>query len=447
MAETKLQGEALNKFNVVTKMVYKNQAIFFLNAFWKEFESKATDKFAKGADAVFNFYQQFIEIDKRQWEEVNKKVWKQGWKESSALDEFFSHKFLEVLDKTMTAITFRNEFRKIDVNFDKRMALVEFLLFEYKQEVSTLMNRPQDENKEEIEKAQAKMAEVQKALEEVQAQLDEQKRAVAAQKEAERAAKEALDAQTAAENEAKSALAAQKQAEKAAHAAVEVNKKLQADAEAALVAQQAAEDQVRAAEAELRTAVEDLERQDAEHKGKLASLEKTSHDQSIGIVQRNKASNEFAQLKEKDPLPLRKAKITQEAALHRVEAERKTAEKATAKASEVKAKAEAARIAAEETARLAGIAREAAEEKAKQAEEARLAAEEEARKAEEARAAAEEQARVVEKAVQETQEKMAAAEAYLEEVKKKAGNQQGAIWWVGRELKEAKKFMPGYKKE
>jgi len=90
---------------------------------------------------------------------------------------------LEVLDKTMTAITFRNEFRKIDVNFDKRMALVEFLLFEYKQEVATLMARPQDENKEEIEKAQAKMAEVQKALEEVLAELEEQKKAVAAQKQ------------------------------------------------------------------------------------------------------------------------------------------------------------------------------------------------------------------------------------------------------------------------
>jgi hypothetical protein len=44
------------------------------------------------------------------------------------------------------------------------------------------------------------------------------------------------------------------------------------------------------------------------------------------MVQRNKAANELAQLKGEDPLPLRKAKITQEAALRKVEKERKITE-------------------------------------------------------------------------------------------------------------------------
>ncbi len=39
---------------------------------------------------------------------------------------------------------------------------------------------------------------------------------------------------------------------------------------------------------------------------------------------------ELAQLKQEDPLPLRKAKVTQEAALRKVEKERKAAEAATA---------------------------------------------------------------------------------------------------------------------
>eukprot|EP00034_Subulatomonas_tetraspora_P000052 GABW01000070.1.p1 GENE.GABW01000070.1~~GABW01000070.1.p1 ORF type:complete len:55 (-),score=12.36 GABW01000070.1:83-247(-) len=39
---------------------------------------------------------------------------------------------------------------------------------------------------------------------------------------------------------------------------------------------------------------------------------------NLGVVKRNRAANELAQLKDEDPLPLRKAKITQGAALRRV---------------------------------------------------------------------------------------------------------------------------------
>lgn len=31
---------------------------------------------------------------------------------------------------------------------------------------------------------------------------------------------------------------------------------------------------------------------------------------------------------------------------------------------------------------------------------------------------------------------------YLQEVKKKGGIAHGAIWWMERELKEAKKYLP-----
>ena len=48
-----------------------------------------------------------------------------------------------------------------------------------------------------------------------------------------------------------------------------------------------------------------------------------------GVVSRNKAKNELAQLKAEDPLPLRKARITLEAALKRAEKTRAPFEAAT----------------------------------------------------------------------------------------------------------------------
>jgi len=34
------------------------------------------------------------------------------------------------------------------------------------------------------------------------------------------------------------------------------------------------------------------------------------------------------------------------------------------------------------------------------------------------------------------------AEKYLQEVRSRPGGGQGALWWIDRELKEARKFMP-----
>jgi len=58
------------------------------------------------------------------------------------LDEFWSHKILETFGKPLTAIEFRQEFKKIDVNFDKRMSILEFLLHDNKQTAEELLKRP-----------------------------------------------------------------------------------------------------------------------------------------------------------------------------------------------------------------------------------------------------------------------------------------------------------------
>jgi hypothetical protein len=61
-----------------------------------------------------------------------------------------------------------------------------------------------------------------------------------------------------------------------------------------------------------------------------------------GLVQRNKAKNELAQHLAEDPLPLRKAKITQEAAVKKTERAAVAAEAAAQEAARAKEAAEAA---------------------------------------------------------------------------------------------------------
>ena len=53
------------------------------------------------------------------------------------------------------------------------------------------------------------------------------------------------------------------------------------------------------------------------YNGKIVELEKKSQEGSV--VQKSKAANELAQLKSEDPLPLRKAKITQTATVKKSE--------------------------------------------------------------------------------------------------------------------------------
>jgi DNA repair exonuclease SbcCD ATPase subunit len=86
----------------------------------------------------------------------------------SHLDEFTAHKFLEKHGETMTALELRNKLRTIDINNDKKMALLEYLLNRYDEKVEVLMERPQDTN-DELEKAKAALEEVMKEIEKIEA--------------------------------------------------------------------------------------------------------------------------------------------------------------------------------------------------------------------------------------------------------------------------------------
>lgn len=285
------------KFNELCAKPYKDQAVWFLNAYWKKFGQKE-------ATNVFDYYNKCVEFDEKK-------------AAGNQLDELNAHRFLEKVDKTLTVVSLRDKLGKagIDKNAKRKyVPLTHFLVIHYNVNPSELANAPQGDNQEEVERAQ-------KLLEQVQAAFEEASRTAEASKKAEAAAKQA-----------------------------------QAELEAAKAELQAQEDAFNHRTEEL--------------KAKSATG---------GAVQMNKAKNELAQHLGSDPLPLRKAKITNEAAV-------KKAEKASAAA-------ETARVAAEN-------------------------------------------------ALEDATKKLGEAEAYLEEVKSRPGSAQGALWWIERELAEAKKYLP-----
>jgi len=265
---------------------------------------------------IWKFTHKFIELDTRK-------------KAGNELDEFWSHKFLESLGETLTVIQLREKLRKIDLDANGKMALLEYLCFKYQKTIPMVINAPQGENKEEVEKAQKELREIEEALNFVQKKLAEQQ-----------------------------------------------NK---------LMEQKRTEEELRKAEQEQLVAVKELHSQEEAFNKQIEILTQKS-ESGDSLVSKNKAKQELAQLKQENPLPLRKAKITQEAALRKVEKQRKDAE----------------------------VARKEVEEST----------------------------RKVEEAVRQTEVKMQEAQDFLEEVKRKGGVAGGAIWWMERELIEAKKYLP-----
>jgi len=293
---------------------YKEQAIWFLNAFW--------DSFSDEAERVWTYVHKCAEIDLQRHGDGN------------ALDEAFAHRFLEVLGETLTVMAMRERLRKTGAlspsERPKLVPLTHYLLFKYEVDWRVLVNSKGDNS--------AEIAEAQRLLDLVSAAFAEAERQAGIARRAEARAREQEAPFKAAQEEVDAALAEVKEQEEYRN-----NK------------------------------TEDLKRKSSQG----------------GVVQQNKAKNELAQHLAEDPLPLRRAKITLEAALKKAEKARAPFEAAT-------------------------------------------------REAEAARAASEE-------ALEDATQKVAEAEAYLEEMKNLPGSPHGAIWWMERELHEKKKFMPSSK--
>jgi len=322
-----LRGSDFEKLKELASRTYKEQAIWFLNAFWDKLGEKEGER-------LWLFTQKVQSLDLQKGATGNE------------LDELNAHRFLEHFQETMTVTEMRENLRStgaIQGNL-RYVPLIHVLIYRYRIDWKYLVNASQGENKAEVEEAQRKLDEVQKAFKAAEARAGE--------------AKEALR-----QSEAREAEAKQKVRE----------------------AQQAQQ--------ELEVALTELKAQEDAFNNKTKELTAKGEDQNVGLVTRNKAKAELAQHLSSDPLPLRRAKITQEAAV-------KKAERATQAAADAKAAAEAAK-------------HQAAEAKKK-----------------------------ADQAVEETIRKVEEAEAYLQEVKNKPGSAQGQLWWLSRELHEARAYLP-----
>jgi len=368
----------LEKLHALCDKTYKEQAIWFLNAFWEDFADKE-------AERLWGYVNKCGEIDS------------EFHGEGSGLDEMAAHVFLEKFAETLTVRELRAKLRSTgaigESERPKKVPLTHYLLFRYNADWHVLVNASQGDNSKEI-------AQAQEMLNKVTAAFEESKRTAAA----------AAQALREAESSAAKAKTREEESKRAAEQAKEKE-------EASKIAEQEAIE----AQKELEAALAEVKAQEDAYNAKTEELKQKS--ETGGVVSRNKAANELAQHLAEDPLPLRKAKITAEAAVKR-------ADKATQAASQA--------------ANLATSSRADAERAAKEATEARHDAE----KAREASARANEAA---EAALDDAQTKLEEAEAYLVEVKSKPGCAHGALWWIERELHEQKAYLPeskgGYRKK
>jgi hypothetical protein len=353
-----MSAQAKAKFAELSKLAYKAQMVYFLNGYLGGNSFSAAD-----ANVVWDFYKAFVELDKlgadRKGEAGNE------------LDQFWSAKFLEDNDKAITALerkaalkvkrihffffffffffsktltSLNSLYKTIDVDASGKMSLIEYLTWKYKKSIDEVAVLPQGDNA-------AAIAAAQKRLDAVLVQLKE--------------CEERLEAQKAAKLANERAIAALEKEE------AELSK----------------------LQEELKAAVAALEAEQKLYNDKCNALQNKINDPSTSSMQKSKASNELAQLKSEDPLPLRRAKITQEAAVRKTE---------------------------------------------KQLKQVALAKEEAARK----QAELEKAIRDLEAAYTALEGKIAEAQKELERAKSSGTGGQGAVYALERQLFDADAFLP-----
>merc|ERR1712137_621558 len=383
----------LDKLHDICQKTYKEQGVWFLNCFWEEFAEKE-------AEIIWQYVATNAELDLENHEE------------GCGLDEMKAHVFLEKFDETLTVREMRAKLRSTgaigETERPKNVPLTHYLLYKYNADWNKLVDETrQGDNAEEIEKAEAMLAEVTAAFKESEARAADARNALNAAVSAENSAKaredEAVEKENAAvasenaavarENEAKASEAEAKTREASAKQSHAESQEKEAVAKKDAAASVEREQEAKAAQDELEAALAEVKAQEDAYNSKTEELKKKS--ETGGVVSRNKAANELAQHLAEDPLPLRRAKITLEAARKRAEKTRAPFEAAT-----------------------------------KEAEAAR---------------------QIADKALADARAKVQEAENYLKEVKSRPGQPYGALWWIDRELHEAKAYVPeskgGYRKK
>jgi len=195
----KLDEKSLKVFNDACAKNSSSQAMFFLNAFWDEYGDQAefiyavsnqifrmADMKAKGISLVHKYEEgkdldfdmgiymfeqlcKFCEDPKHEW--FRSTIFGLGsWAQKHS-------DYVKVYDKSqpvmMTAIKRKTELKdKVDVNFDGRVSMLEYLLYQYGASPKSLIERSQGggDMPEELRAALAALAEVQKRVNEYEAE-------------------------------------------------------------------------------------------------------------------------------------------------------------------------------------------------------------------------------------------------------------------------------------
>jgi len=341
---------------------------------------------------------------------------KKKGKAGDSIDEFEAHKFLESFGETLTVIELREKLRKIDVNNDKRMALVEYLLFKYPQgSMQKLCESIQREDDPELIEAQRL---VQQAASDYQRASDEADRAKEAKLEADRKEAESKAAAASAKSTAESAKRDFEDAR--AKKQVADDKAAQADK---------SKKEAEAVEEELRSILAELKKQEDDLAAKIKELEGIAGTPG---VKGGQAAAQLLSLKNENPMPLRKAQAEQAVVIKKAEKVRKAAADAAAAAAASAAEATAASNASEQSANLAKEAADAADAAAILAKNAANSA-----------ALAQEESDL---AAALAQKSLEAAEANVAAIKAKTSS-HGSIWWCEKEIEVLKALKPGKKQK
>jgi len=176
-----MDNDTKGKFAAITARNYAGQAKWFLNGYWKEHE--------KDAEQIWEYVQLAIIIDHRRGKEGNE------------LDELEAHRFLERLGETLTVKDMRQRLTDIDLDFNRRMALIEYLIFRYTKKVKEVANAHQggEEMRKKVKAAEELVVLANNALDELSQRLEAEKQALAYERLAEsncrRAEAEALKAE------------------------------------------------------------------------------------------------------------------------------------------------------------------------------------------------------------------------------------------------------------
>jgi len=142
------EAKSLKEFTETGRtLTYHKQAIFFLNAMWKEHKDNAEE--------IWNIVHTMYELDLKNGEE--------GY----SLDEFQSARLLEKFGKPMTVLERRACLKEIDVDTDNRMSFLEYAVWQYKVGIDEMMSRPQGTNVE-LEKAEEAVQKVQEEIKSIE---------------------------------------------------------------------------------------------------------------------------------------------------------------------------------------------------------------------------------------------------------------------------------------